>query len=82
MGKAREQREYKEIKTRPLKQEVENLKLDLMELEELAEDLYNSLKKTTELLEETIPFTNGRLKDDSEKITKLIKKLFLKKIND
>ena len=78
MGRAKDLRDNKEVKTRPLKQEIENLKIDYMELEEITEKLYNNVIQLTQLLEKTIPFTDGVLKTDSENIVRVIKKHFSK----
>ena len=72
----REQRELKEVKTRPLLQNIENLKLDLMDAQEEFDNVYNNLLKCTQLLEESTNFTKGKLKYDSEKLVLLLDKLY------
>jgi uncharacterized protein YaiL (DUF2058 family) len=76
MSRQREQRELKEVKTRHLKQEIETLKLDLLDAQEEYNDIYNNLMKCVQLLEETVDFTKGKLKYDSKKITSLCKKIY------
>lgn len=76
MGIKREQREQKEVKTRPLKQEIENLKLDLMDAQEEYDTIYNNMIKCVQLLEESTNFTNGKLKYDSNKLVELMKKIY------
>jgi len=76
MSHKQEQREFKEAKTRPLKQEIENLKLDLMDAQEEYNNMYNNLMKCVQLLEESINFTKGKLKYDSQKLTQLLDKMY------
>jgi len=72
----RKQVELKKVKTRPLKQEIENLKMDLIDAEEDFNIIYNNLQKCTQLLEESVNFTSGKLKYDSQKLTSLINKIY------
>jgi len=72
----RKQSELKTVKTRPLKQEIENLKLDLLDAEEEFENMYNNLQKCTQLLEASTDFTTGKLKYDSKKLTLLLNKIY------
>ena len=82
MSHKQEQREFKEAKIRPLKQEIENikldlmLKLDLMDAQDEYNNMYNNLMKCTQLLEESINFTKGKLKYDSQKLTQLLNKMY------
>lgn len=72
----REQTELKKVKTRPLIQEIENLKLDLLDAEDEFTTMYNNLQKCTQLLESSTNFTTGKLKYDSKKLTTLLNKLY------
>lgn len=51
MSVKREYRENKEVKTRPLKQQIENLKLDKLDLEDNIQVLEEKIKFVTESLE-------------------------------
>lgn len=72
---SKEQREHKETKTRPLKQEIENLKMDLMEAQEVNDLLTSKLQKMVGLLYEALPFVTDKLKKDIEILLKKSKGL-------
>jgi hypothetical protein len=72
----RKQVELKKVKTRPIKQEIENLKLDIIDIAEEYNIMYNNLQKCTQLLEATTEFTTGKLKYDSKKLVMLLKKIY------
>ena len=64
-----------QTKTRPLKQEIENLKMDLMEAQEVNDLLTSKLQKMVGLLSETLPFVTDKLKKDIEILLKKSKGL-------
>jgi len=82
MGIKREQREHKEINTRKYKQQIENLKLDIIENQEEYNTLYDNLERVINLLDESTNFTKGKLKYDSNKIVTLLREIYQFKIKD
>jgi predicted RNase H-like nuclease (RuvC/YqgF family) len=73
---SKEQKELKEVKTRPLLQKIENLKIDLQEADEDISNLYNNLQKAVELLDLSTDFTKGKLKYDTVTLVKLLRKIY------
>ena len=49
MSRNREYREYKEVSTRKYKQEIENLKLDIIELQDILQDCMDSINEKDKL---------------------------------
>ena len=76
MKRTREQSELKKIKTKPLKQKIENLKLDIMDEQEKFDILFKDLQECIQLLEASSNFTTGKLKYDSKKLILLLIKTY------
>lgn len=53
-------------------QALENIQLDLMDANNKIEDLYSDLEKVVILLQQTVNFTKGKLKYDSDNLSKQI----------
>ena len=69
-------REQKETNTRKYKQQIENLKMDLIEYEEDFDTLLSNYKKAIDLLRESAKVTKGKIKYESNTLIQLSEKIY------